>query len=145
MSPVGLVLAAHGELAGQLVDSARMIVGDQVPIQTVHLDMDTNLDGLCTCMLDAVDAAEQGAGVLILIDLFGGTPSNAAAMCLQQRHCGVVSGVNLPMLLEVLMAIEQGQGLDDLSHTALQAGLSGIIDVRERLQSRISKEQNGDE
>lgn len=145
MSSVGLVLAAHGELAGELVKSARMIVGDQVPVQTVHLDMDTNLEGLCSCMLDAVDAAEQGAGVLILIDLFGGTPSNAAAMCLQQRPCGVVSGVNLPMLLEVLMGIEQGQALDDLAQTAVRAGLAGILDVRERLQSQISKEQNGDE
>jgi mannose/fructose/sorbose-specific phosphotransferase system IIA component len=123
-------VAAHGDLAGELTKSARMIIGDQLPGGTVHLDMDTNLDGLYQMMLAAIDDAEAGDGVLVLIDLFGGTPSNAAALCVSQRNCAVVSGVSLPMLLEVMMGAENEISLDDLVNVAIQAGHTGIVDVR---------------
>lgn len=145
MTSVGLVVAAHGDLASELTKSARMIIGDQQPVATVHLDMDTNLEGLYELMLAAIDGEEKGDGVLVLIDLFGGTPSNAAALCVHQRNCAVVSGVSLPMLLEVMMGAENDLTLDELVQVAVQSGHSGIVDVRQRLQSQISKEQRGNE
>jgi PTS system mannose-specific IIA component len=145
MTGVGLVVAAHGDLAGELANSARMIVGDQPSVGTVHLDLETNLEGLHQIMLDAIDEAEQGEGVLVLIDLFGGTPSNAAALAIPKRNCAVVSGVNLPMLLEVMMGVDNQLSLDDLVQVAVQAGHDGIVDVRQRLESQIAKEQSGDE
>ncbi|MGA9193124.1 MAG: PTS sugar transporter subunit IIA [Anaerolineales bacterium] len=145
MTSVGLVVAAHGKLAGELAKSARMIIGDQFPVGTVELDLDTNLEGLYDAMLAAIDEADKGEGVLVLIDLFGGTPSNAAALCIRQRNCAVVSGVSLPMLLEAVMGAENELSLESLARVAVQAGHSGIVDVRERLRSQTAKEQTGNE
>jgi PTS system mannose-specific IIA component len=145
VSQVGLVVAGHGDLAGELSRSARMIFGEEPLVQTVQLDGGTNLEGLYQLMLKAIDMADEGEGVLVLIDLYGGTPSNAAAMCVHQRECAVVSGVSLPMLLETMMGAQNELSLDELVTVAIQAGHSGIVDVRERLQSQSPKEQRRDE
>jgi mannose/fructose-specific phosphotransferase system component IIA len=91
-------------------------------------------------LCDAVDQTQTAAGVLVLIDLFGGTPGNAAALGLRDRSYAVVSGVNLPMLLEVLLSRSSGISVKELVDIALQAGQSSIIDVGARFEAQLKQE-----
>lgn len=134
---IGVVLAGHGNLAQELAATAEMIVGHGDGIATVDLSPGTGLDGLDRLMRQAVDRVDEGLGVLVLVDLFGGTPSNAAALGIRERKVEVVAGVNLPMLLEVLTHRDSGLTLTSLSEIAVRAGRSGVTDVRERLDDAV--------
>jgi len=135
---VGVVIAAHGDLAHALRQSAEMIVGAQDGVVTVALNPQDNLDSLQATIHEAIDRADAGAGVIILIDLFGGTPGNAAALCLSQRELPIVSGVNLPMLLEVLLS-RSAMSPEALAELALASGNQGIVDITAKLKAQIQE------
>jgi PTS system mannose-specific IIA component len=132
---IGIVVAAHGPLPEALIESARMILGDTEGVLPLALMPDDNLDGLIERTREAAKEVNSGDGVLILLDLFGGTPSNAAAVITQEQE-GVfaVSGVNVPMLLETLMARRMVEDVRELSHSAAENGKKGIVDVVDRLK-----------
>ena len=136
MSTIGIVVASHGDLSRALIHSAEMIVGPQEHVEAVCLDPQDTLETYLSALQAAINQADSGDGVLVLIDLFGGTPGNAAALGLSQQSYAVVSGVNLPMVLEVMMARSDGLSSADLAALALQAGNDGIIDVGARLEAR---------
>jgi PTS system mannose-specific IIB component len=133
MSQIGIVVASHGTLAQSLIATAELIVGAQDALAAACLDPQDSLETCCDALQAALAAVDQDAGVMVLIDLFGGTPGNAAALGLSTRSYPVIAGVNLPMLLEVLMSRESAQSPDELAQIALQAGHDGIINVGARL------------
>src|ERR1051326_1029871 len=98
MLMVGVILAAHGPLPKALLDSVGMIMGELPQVSSVSLMPGDSLEGLVERLRSAVNEVNTDQGVLILLDLFGGTPANAAAL-LSQQMPGVqaVSGVNLPI------------------------------------------------
>jgi mannose PTS system EIIA component len=130
---VGVVVAGHGPLGRAIVESAELIAGEQTHLSHVGLEPLGTLESLRDEIADAVRRADDGHGVLVLIDLFGGTPGTAAALALRDRRAALVAGVNLPMLLEVLMAREHDTTLEELSAVAVAAGTAGIVDLAERL------------
>jgi mannose/fructose/sorbose-specific phosphotransferase system IIA component len=129
LSKVGLVLAAHGDLAQSFLESASLIVGEVEGAVAVNLDPSMNLESMTESMAAACEQADQGSGVLILLDLFGGTPSNSAAMALQNREGEAITGLNLPMLLEVAMQREVLDSAGELAALAKSAGNAGVQDV----------------
>ena len=139
---IGIVLAAHGSLPEALLESADMILGDTENIFPLKLMPGDTLEGLIDRMRDVVQEAEAGHGVLILLDLFGGTPSNAAALISQQVD-GVhaVSGVNVPMLLETLLARQTTEDVQALAETATNSGTQGIVNVVKAFQQYRAQKQ----
>ena len=127
---IGIVVAAHGSLAELLMESTQMIIGDMEQVATVSLMPGDSLEGLVDRMRTAVNSVNQGDGVIIFLDLFGGTPSNAAALLTQQLE-GVhaITGVNFPMLAEMFMLRPSAESVQVLTETAVNAGLTGIVDV----------------
>lgn len=136
MSATGVVVASHGDLARALISSAEMIVGSQENVAALCLDPKDNLETCHNELCAAIDRVQTDAGVIVLIDLFGGTPGNAAALGLRERSYPVVAGVNLPMLLEILVSRSSGLSVEELTDIALQAGQNSIIDVRARLEAQ---------
>jgi PTS system mannose-specific IIA component len=132
---IGIVVAAHGPLPEALMESAKMILGDTEQVTTLALMPDDNLESLTERTRLAVGQVNSGEGALILLDLFGGTPSNAAAMVTQEQE-GVyaISGVNVPMLLETLMARRRVEDVGELSRSAVDSGRKGIVDIVRSLQ-----------
>ena|SRR6266566_8563522 len=129
---IGIVLAAHGPLPGALLESCDMILGELPQVATVSLMPGDSLEGLVDRLRDAAETVESGQGVLILLDMFGGTPANATALLTQQREgIGAVTGVNLPMLLETFMARLATDNLEELTTTAVSAGKDSVIDIVE--------------
>jgi PTS system mannose-specific IIA component len=99
---IGILLVTHGPMGRAMLDSAEMIVGKQKNVQAVALTPEANLDTLRQEVKLAASRVDAGQGVLVLVDLFGGTPANAVASNLPAHAYRCLCGVNLPMLLEAL-------------------------------------------
>jgi len=133
---IGIVLAAHGPLPEALLESARMIAGEFEQIFTISLMPGDSLEGLVERIRAAVDEVNSGDGVLILIDLFGGTPSNAATLVTQQvADTYAASGVNVPMMLETLLTRPHVSDPSFLAETAVASGSKGIVNIVEAFQA----------
>ncbi|MFY1830650.1 PTS sugar transporter subunit IIA [Myxococcus fulvus] len=97
---VGLVVASHGRLAEELVSTAEQIVGKLPAVATCNIEPGTPVEELRAKMKQAVSRVDTGDGVIILADLFGGTPCKESLMMCQRMNLEVLAGVNLPMLLK---------------------------------------------
>jgi len=127
---IGIVLAAHGPLSGAFLESTRMILGDLPQVASISLMPGDSLEGLADRLQAAVNEVNTGDGVLILLDMFGGTPANATAFLTQQANdVHAVTGMNLPMLLETFMERMNTDRLESLAETAFSAGHTSIVDI----------------
>ena len=118
---IGLVLVTHGRLALEFIDALEHIVGPQVNVAAVCIgpdDDDNEMEQRRKEILDSVKKVEEGDGVILLTDMFGGTPSNLAISVLDHGKVEVIAGINLPMLVKLAtvrskdslkMAVEQAQ------------------------------------
>jgi PTS system mannose-specific IIA component len=98
---IGMVLVTHGALAVEFKSALEHVVGPQELVETVAIGPDDDMEKRRHDILRCVDAADQGEGVVILTDMFGGTPSNLAISVMQTREVEVIAGVNLPMLVKL--------------------------------------------
>ncbi len=126
---VGIVLLCHGPMADGILKTAEMIVGPRSQVASVPFAAQTSLDEYRDSVVETADAVDVGDGILFLADLQGGTPCNVALLVSTSRDSRVVTGVNVPMLVSVLLSRE-GLGIDDLSNLACGAGIEGIQAVR---------------
>jgi PTS system mannose-specific IIA component len=97
---VGLVIASHGRLAEELVATAEQIVGKVPAAAACNIEPGTPVEVLRARMRQAVALVDQGEGVIVMTDLFGGTPCKESLMLCQRGNIEVLCGVNLPMLLK---------------------------------------------
>ena len=98
---IGMVLVTHGALAVEFKSALEHVVGPQEHVETVAIGPDDDVEERRNDILRCIDAADQGGGVIILTDMFGGTPSNLAISVMQNREVEVIAGVNLPMLVKL--------------------------------------------
>ncbi|MDY6868717.1 MAG: PTS sugar transporter subunit IIA, partial [Chloroflexota bacterium] len=108
---IGIVLISHGNLAEGLLDAAKMITGEPENIACIGLQPADDIDQLVERIQEAVNQVDDQDGVLLLVDLFGASPFNASGRLVlaQKDRLRLVTGMNLPMLVELLVARE---GLD---------------------------------
>ena len=98
---IGVVVVTHSGLAAELLRATEMIIGPLVAVEAVSVDRDMSVDGAKEALQQAVGrVGADGDGVLILTDLFGGTPTNISAEFLQPGTIEILTGVNLPMLIK---------------------------------------------
>lgn len=98
---IGVIVMTHGNLGKELIRAAELIKGDMKGVLPVSVDATKGVEDLKKEITTALKKADSGEGVLILTDLFGGTPSNISLSFLKKNKVEVVTGVNLPMLLKV--------------------------------------------
>ena len=98
---IGLVLVTHGQLATEFRAALEHVVGRQNQIETIAIGPDDDMERRRQDILDAVHAVDDGSGVILLTDLFGGTPSNLAISVMEAGRVEVIAGVNLPMLIKL--------------------------------------------
>jgi PTS system mannose-specific IIA component len=118
---IGLVLVTHGRLAVEFRAALEHVVGAQTQIETVSIGPDDNIERRRQDILDAVQKADDGSGVILLTDMFGGTPSNLAISVMDAGKVEVVAGVNLPMLIK-LASIRDDKTLEAAVADAQEAG-----------------------
>lgn len=118
---IGLVLVTHGRLAEEFLYALEHIVGQQTGVETVSIGPDDKMDVRRGDIAAAVARADQGNGVIILTDMFGGTPSNLAISLMEIGRIEVVAGMNLPMLVK-LARVRKDSNLEKAAAAAQDAG-----------------------
>ena len=98
---IGLVLVTHGALADEFKLAMEHVVGPQENVETIAIGPEDNAESRRDDILSALERADSGDGVIILTDMFGGTPSNLAISVMQNHKVEVIAGVNLPMLVKL--------------------------------------------
>ena len=98
---IGIVLVTHGRLAAEFVAAMEHVVGPQKNVASICIDADDDMEVRRADIASAVKTVDTGRGVVILTDMFGGTPSNLAISLLSGGHVEVIAGVNLPMLIRL--------------------------------------------
>ncbi|WP_374596818.1 PTS sugar transporter subunit IIA [Sphingosinicella sp.] len=98
---IGIVLVTHGRLAAEFVAAMEHVVGPQKNVASICIDADDDMEVRRADIAGAVKTVDTGRGVVILTDMFGGTPSNLAISLLSGGHVEVIAGVNLPMLIRL--------------------------------------------
>ena len=98
---IGVVIVTHGGLATEFKKVAELIIGEQEQLTAVSLGADESMESMKKRIGDAITGAETGTGVLVLTDMFGGTPSNLSLPFHKEGKVEVVMGLNLPMLLKI--------------------------------------------
>jgi PTS system mannose-specific IIA component len=133
---IGVVLAAHGEVSAALLKAAEAIVGPMEAVKAISISSGGSPELMRASVAEAVREVSQGDGVLVLVDLFGGTPSN---VCLSTPCCTateVVTGVNLPMLVKVATARLTAGSLEEAAAQIASYGQRHITHASALLRER---------
>jgi mannose PTS system EIIA component len=109
---IGVVVVTHGQLATELLNAAETIVGDLPSFAAISIGWHDDVDQARREIADAIARLDAGSGVIVLTDMFGGTPSNLAITLVEDGKVEVVTGVNLPMLLKLANLRESGDLLE---------------------------------
>mgnify|MGYP002622679534 FL=1 len=118
---IGMVLVTHGRLAEEFRAALEHVVGPQEAVATVSIGPDDDMEARRNDIISAVADVEQGQGVVILTDMFGGTPSNLAISITEDRNIEVIAGLNLPMLVK-LARVRGEADMRDAVRFAAEAG-----------------------
>ena len=132
---VGIVVAAHGRLAEELVRTAEGVVGPLAQTSTFSIQSGKSEDGP-GALRKAIAEVDQGEGVVLLTDLLGGSPSNLCLAVLKEREVEVVTGVNLPMLLKLGSLRGAHTQPIELARQLCSAGQKAIVEVTDLVRGR---------
>ncbi|MEO9900492.1 PTS sugar transporter subunit IIA [Nisaea sp.] len=119
--PIGIVLVTHGKLADEFRSAVEHVVGPQEHLATVCIGPEDDMEQRRAEILESVGAVDQGQGVIVLTDMFGGTPSNLAISIMEKANVEVLAGANLPMLIK-LASVRNSMGLAAAANEAQEAG-----------------------
>ena len=128
---IGLVLVTHGRLAAEFVAALEHVVGPQERVRAVCIGADDDIEARRAEIVFAIREVDDGAGVVVLTDMFGGTPSNLAISTMGRKGVEVIAGVNLPMLIK-LASVRAAEPLAQAVVAAQEAGRK-YINVASRL------------
>ena len=131
---IGMVLVTHGRLAEELVAVLEHVVGPQPNVISICIGPEDDMEKRRQEILDAAIRVDEGAGVVVLTDMFGGTPSNLAISILGKAKVEVIAGVNLPMLIK-LASVRHQMDLNTAVERAQEAGRK-YINVASKLLSQ---------
>lgn len=138
MNRIGGVIVSHGQVANELVAAAEAVVGDLEHITAVSIGWHDDVEMAKAEIEQAIARVSTGSGVLLLTDMFGGTPTNIAAMFLESGKVEIVTGVNLPMVIK-LASVNKEISLADLAREVETQGKDAICRAGELLEPQKMK------
>jgi PTS system mannose-specific IIA component len=118
---IGLVIVTHGRLAEEFVSAMEHVVGPQSAVKAICIGPEDDMERRRSDILKACAAVDDGGGVILVTDMFGGTPSNLAISVMEQTRAEVIAGLNLPMLIK-LASVRQREDLQTCVAHAQEAG-----------------------
>ncbi len=137
---IAIILGTHGKFSEEILKSTEMILGEQENIATITFLPGEGADDLMKKYEDAIKSLKCEDGVLFMVDLFGGSPFNAASrIAAKEENMDIITGINIPMLLEVFSAREDST-VEELAKLALSTGHLGIKSLKEVLKNSIEEE-----
>ena len=139
---IGLVVVTHGRLAVELIAALEHVVGPQSAVRTICIGPDDDMEKRRKEILSSVEKVDSGKGVILLTDMFGGTPSNLAISIMDQTNVEIIAGVNMPMLIKLASNRKAGS-LKKVALEAQDAGrkyiniASGLLDGKKEKRKGI--------
>ncbi len=130
---IGMVLVTHGQLATEFISALEHVVGKQGQIEAVCIGPEDDIEQRRQAIIAGVERVDDGDGVVILTDMFGGTPSNLAISVLGRGNVEVIAGINLPMLIK-LTSLRASEPLETAVNRAQEAGRKYINVASQLLQ-----------
>jgi len=134
---IGTVIVTHYRLGEEFLQALRLIVPDAPKFHAVSIEPSQPVDEMRSAISGALNAADEGDGVLVLTDMFGGTPSNISLSFLDEHHVEVVTGINLPMLIK-LATLREEKSLEELATFIKEYGQRTISVASEILPEESS-------
>lgn len=135
---IGIIVVAHADYGSALLRTTEFILGSLSGCSSISIDTAFDAPKTIQRLTDAVERLDEGLGVLVLTDMFGGTPTNLILSLLGKYKIEIVTGVNLPMLLKVFA--ERTRSLSELANMAGEAGKGGIVIAGNILRSKNKNE-----
>jgi len=129
---IGLVIVTHGNLALEFISAMQHVVGKQDQVEGVCIGPDDDMEVRRSEILAKVESVDKGDGVIVLTDMFGGTPSNLALSIMEKTNVEIIAGINLPMLIK-LCSLRKDKNLKESVIGAQEAGKKYITVASELL------------
>lgn len=136
---IGVVIVSHGKLATEILRTTELIVGKIENVVAIDIDPGAGVEEVHDQIEKAIKTVDGGEGVLIMTDMFGGTPSNLSLSFLGRYNVEVITGVNVPMFLRVPTAREKEENLEDLARFIKDYGQKNITIASEILKRRVER------
>ncbi len=118
---IGLVLVTHGNLALEFISAMQHVVGKQENVEAVCIGPEDDMEMRRAEILEKVSKVDTGSGVVVLTDMFGGTPSNLAISIMDRAHVEILAGMNLPMLIKIA-SLRKDKNMKETVEGAQEAG-----------------------
>ncbi|MCF3627650.1 PTS sugar transporter subunit IIA [Thalassospiraceae bacterium LMO-SO8] len=134
---IGLVVVTHGNLATEMISALEHVVGPQPDVAAVCIGPEDDMEERRAEIMERVEQVESGEGVVVLTDMFGGTPSNLAISILDRANVEVIAGINLPMLVK-LASVRKTEPLAKAVEAAQEAGRK-YINIASRLLTQEAR------
>ncbi len=127
-----IIICTHGKLATEFLNTAELIIGKQKNIKTINFFTGENIDDILKKYEIAIKNLNIKNGLIFLVDIWGGSPFNAANKILNEKNitCDIISGINIPMILEILMEREENDNFEKLIKIAIKNGKIGIKNTK---------------
>ena len=127
---VGLLVVTHGRFSRELIKSIELIIGHQKTVEALTLEEGDDVNKLREEVEKKTEELDQGEGVLVLVDLLGGSPWNVSSICTKKEAVECVAGLNMPRLLEAIESRETC-ALQELKQICMKAAVEGVVSARE--------------
>ncbi len=118
---IGMVVVTHGRLAEEFISAMEHVVGPQKAVRAICIGPDDDMEQRRQDIMNAVKDVDQGSGVILLTDMFGGTPSNLAISIMENANVEVIAGINLPMLIK-LASVRMVSTMEEAINAAQDSG-----------------------
>lgn len=133
---IGVLIVSHGKFSTELLRSAELIIGKQENVSTLNLNEGDDIQELNKKVQEQIQRLDKGKGVLVLTDLFGGSPSNVTMANMQSIiNVSSLTGVNLPMVIEAF-SLRHNHSLQELAKSCYKAGVEGVKEVNKLINQR---------
>lgn len=140
-----IIIGTHGKLSEELLNTTEMIIGKQSNVGTVSFMGNQGLDELTTMYETVIDGLDTSKGLVFLVDVYGGSPFNAASkIAFENEHMDIITGVNVPMLLEAMTA-RDGLTVEELIELLKSSGSQGIVNFKESFSKETMVNENEEE
>lgn len=141
---IGVVVATHGSLASGIGSALALLTGKPEKFEIAELHPGMGPDDYIESLRNAIDSVDDGDGVLVLLDIFGGTPSNVTCRLLAEKNIYAVAGVSLPMAIDAVFGRQEESILQALGERVATTGSDSIVDVNKKLAAAAEQEDEGD-
>lgn len=141
---IGIVVATHGELASGIESALTLLAGKPSNFETVELHPGKSPDSFGDELRKAVSNVDDGDGALILLDIFGGTPSNISCQLLCNESICAITGVNLPMVIEAVFGRNEETNLEALVKRVRSSGSAAVLNLRDVISNAREQEDEED-